>query len=66
HLGLVADREHGVLVGAWAFGPLASEWIHTAALAVRMGLPVRALRDSIPQFPTFNEGYLAALDALDM
>ncbi|MGW9557416.1 dihydrolipoyl dehydrogenase family protein [Nocardiopsis sp. NPDC055551] len=66
HLGLVADREHGVLVGAWAFGPLAAEWIHTAALAIRMRLPVEALRDSIPQFPTFNEGYLAALDALDV
>ena len=23
------------------------------------------LRDSVPQFPTFNEGYLIALDALD-
>ena len=65
-LGLVADREHGVLVGAWAFGPLASEWIHTAALAIRMGLPIAALRDTIPQFPTFNEGYLIALEALDV
>ncbi|GAB3748592.1 dihydrolipoyl dehydrogenase family protein [Nocardiopsis nanhaiensis] len=65
-LGLVADRGHGVLVGAWAFGPLASEWIHTAALAIRMGLPIAALRDSIPQFPTFNEGYLNALEALDV
>ncbi len=65
-LGLVADREHGVLVGAWAFGPLASEWIHTAALAIRMGLPIGALRDTIPQFPTFNEGYLIALEALDV
>ncbi|WP_017586237.1 dihydrolipoyl dehydrogenase family protein [Nocardiopsis ganjiahuensis] len=65
-LGLVADRERGVLVGAWAFGPLASEWIHTAALAIRMGLPIVALRDTIPQFPTFNEGYLIALEALDV
>ena len=66
HLGLVADRGQGVLVGAWAFGPLAAEWIHTAALAIRMGLPVAALRDSIPQFPTFNEGYQVALEALRM
>ncbi|MEU3018699.1 NAD(P)/FAD-dependent oxidoreductase [Nocardiopsis sp. NPDC007018] len=65
-LGLVADRGRGVLVGAWAFGPQAAEWIHTAALAVRMELPVAALRDTIPQFPTFNEGYLIALEALDL
>ncbi|MGW5877966.1 dihydrolipoyl dehydrogenase family protein [Nocardiopsis terrae] len=65
-LGLVADREHGVLVGAWAFGALASEWIHTAALAIRMGLPIAALRDTIPQFPTFNEGYLIALESLEL
>ena len=66
HLGLVADRGQGVLVGAWAFGPLAAEWIHTAALAIRMGLPVAALRDSIPQFPTFNEGYQVALEELQI
>ncbi|MFE1168397.1 dihydrolipoyl dehydrogenase family protein [Nocardiopsis sp. NPDC058789] len=64
-LGLVADRGRGVLVGAWAFGAQASEWIHTAALAIRLELPITDLRDSVPQFPTFNEGYLIALDALD-
>ncbi|WP_285733796.1 NAD(P)/FAD-dependent oxidoreductase [Nocardiopsis sp. ATB16-24] len=63
-LGLVADRERGVLVGAWAFGPMAGEWIHTAALAIRTGLPVAALGDTIPQFPTFNEAYLIAVDRL--
>ncbi|NYH55421.1 dihydrolipoamide dehydrogenase [Nocardiopsis arvandica] len=65
-LGLVADRGHGVLVGAWAFAPMASEWIHTAALAIRTGLPVAALADSIPQFPTFNEAYLVALEELGL
>lgn len=63
-LGLVADRRRGVLVGAWAFGPQAAEWIHTAALAVRTGLPVSVLADSIPQFPTFQEAYLIALEGL--
>ncbi|MEV6819454.1 NAD(P)/FAD-dependent oxidoreductase [Nocardiopsis dassonvillei] len=65
-LGLVADRRRGVLVGAWAFSPMASEWIHTAALAIRTGLPVAALLDSIPQFPTYNEAYLIALENLEM
>ncbi|MFI6575974.1 dihydrolipoyl dehydrogenase family protein [Nocardiopsis sp. NPDC050513] len=63
-LGLVADRDLGVLVGAWAFGPLVSEWIHTAALAIRTRVPIRVLLDSIPQFPTFNEAYLVALEKL--
>jgi len=65
-LGLVADRGRGVLVGAWAFGPLASEWIHTAALAIRTELPVATLLDSIPQFPSFNEAYLIALEKLEL
>ncbi len=64
-LGLVADRASGVLVGAWAFAPLSSEWIHTAALAVRAQIPVSTLRRSIFQFPTFAQGYLAALDRLE-
>ncbi len=65
-LGLVADRERGVLVGAWAFAPLASEWIHTAALAIRARLPLSVLSDSITQFPTFGEAYLIALENLDL
>lgn len=63
-LGLVADRDRGVLVGAWAFAPQAAEWIHTAALAVRAGIPIRVLLDAIPQFPTFNEAYTVALEQL--
>ncbi|WP_028649544.1 NAD(P)/FAD-dependent oxidoreductase [Nocardiopsis sp. CNT312] len=63
-LALVADRGRGVLVGAWAHGPLASEWIHTAALAIRARVPVAVLAESVPQFPTFNEAYLAALETL--
>ena len=34
-LGLIADREREVLIGAWAVAPLASEWIHQAALAIK-------------------------------
>lgn len=66
HLGLVADRTGAVLVGAWAFGPLAGEWIHLAAFAIRAKIPVEVLRDAIVQFPTFSEGYLVALDQLEM
>ena len=63
-LGLVADRQRGVLVGAWAVAPLASEWIHQAALAIRAEIPLSVLLDGVAQFPTYTEGYLTALEAL--
>jgi dihydrolipoamide dehydrogenase len=63
-LGLVADREGQVLVGAWAVGPLASEWIHVAALAIKARIPLALLRDTVPQFPSFAEAYLNALREL--
>ncbi|KUG51285.1 pyridine nucleotide-disulfide oxidoreductase [Kocuria rosea subsp. polaris] len=65
HLGLLADADRGVLIGAWAVGPMAGEWIHQAALAVRTQLPLDVLRDQVAQFPTYHEAYQAALDELD-
>jgi pyruvate/2-oxoglutarate dehydrogenase complex dihydrolipoamide dehydrogenase (E3) component len=55
HLGLVAERKRGIVLGAWAVGPLASEWIHQPALAVKAQIPLAVLADSIVQFPTFSE-----------
>jgi pyruvate/2-oxoglutarate dehydrogenase complex dihydrolipoamide dehydrogenase (E3) component len=63
--GVVADRERGVLVGAWAVAPLASEWIHHAVLAVKAEVPLATLRDTMMQFPTFSELLLAAVRAVD-
>src|SRR5258708_3084498 len=63
-LGLIADRDRRVLAGAWAVAPLASEWIHQAALAIRARIPVDVLLDQVAQFPTYNEAYLAALEQL--
>ena len=63
-LGLLADRDRRILVGAWAVAPLASEWIHTAALAIRAAIPVDVLLDQVAQYPTYSEAYLAALDQL--
>jgi pyruvate/2-oxoglutarate dehydrogenase complex dihydrolipoamide dehydrogenase (E3) component len=63
-LGVVADRERGVLVGAWIVGPLAGEWIHQAVLAIRAEVPIAILLDTIPQFPTFSEAFGYALRAL--
>jgi pyruvate/2-oxoglutarate dehydrogenase complex dihydrolipoamide dehydrogenase (E3) component len=63
-LGVLADRERGVLIGAWAVAPMAGEWIHQAALAIRAGVPLEILLDGVAQFPTYSEGYLNALEAL--
>ncbi len=65
-IGVVADRRAGVLVGAHAVGPLASEWIHLAVLAVRARVPVVVLRDLIAQFPSFSEGLVTAARALEL
>jgi pyruvate/2-oxoglutarate dehydrogenase complex dihydrolipoamide dehydrogenase (E3) component len=64
-LGLLADRSRGVLIGAWAVAPLAGEWIHQAALAIRAQIPLETLLDTVAQFPTYTEGYLKGLEALD-
>jgi hypothetical protein len=62
HLGVLADVHRRTLIGAWAVGPQASEWIHTAALAVREQIPIERLLDQVAQFPTYNEGWLKAIE----
>ncbi|MDP9418021.1 MAG: NAD(P)/FAD-dependent oxidoreductase, partial [Actinomycetota bacterium] len=66
HLGLLADADRRVLIGAWAVAPQAGEWIHQASLAIRAGLPIDVLLDQVAQFPTYSEGYLEALEALKL
>jgi dihydrolipoamide dehydrogenase len=63
-LGLLVNTTTDVLVGAWAVAPLAGEWIHQAALAIRVGIPIDTLLDQVAQFPSYTEGYLNALEAL--
>jgi dihydrolipoamide dehydrogenase len=65
-LGVLADRRRRVLVGAWAVSPLAGEWIHYAALAIKTQAPLELLRDTVAQFPTYCEGYLKAIEALKL
>jgi pyruvate/2-oxoglutarate dehydrogenase complex dihydrolipoamide dehydrogenase (E3) component len=55
HLGLVADPQRQIVLGAWSIGPLASEWIHQAALAIKAQIPLAVLADSVMQFPSFSE-----------
>jgi dihydrolipoamide dehydrogenase len=61
-LTLLSDGER--LTGAYALGPEAGEWLHQATLAVRAGVPLDVLRDTIQPFPTFSEIYVAALKDL--
>ncbi|WP_307857095.1 hypothetical protein [Pseudarthrobacter albicanus] len=66
HLGLLADTDRKVLIGAWAVAPMAGESIHQASLVIRARIPIDTLRDQVAQYPTYNEAYLAALDELDI
>jgi pyruvate/2-oxoglutarate dehydrogenase complex dihydrolipoamide dehydrogenase (E3) component len=63
-LSILVDRARGSPVGGWAVGPLASEWIHYAALAIRAQVPVEVLKDTVPQFPTFTEAYQKVFERL--
>ena len=62
-LTLLSDGER--LVGAYAVGPEAGEWLQQATLAIRARVPLDVLRDTIQPFPSFSEIYLSGLSALD-
>jgi pyruvate/2-oxoglutarate dehydrogenase complex dihydrolipoamide dehydrogenase (E3) component len=61
-LTLVSDGER--LIGAYALGPEAGEWLGQATLAIRARVPLEVLHDTIQPFPTFSEIYLYALTEL--
>jgi dihydrolipoamide dehydrogenase len=52
HLTVVVDRGRRVLAGAFAACPGAAELIHEATLAIKLGVPVEVLADTIHAFPT--------------
>lgn len=58
-LTLVSDGSK--LTGAYAVGPEAGDWLGQATLAVRAGVPIDLLRDTIQPYPTFSEAYASAL-----
>jgi pyruvate/2-oxoglutarate dehydrogenase complex dihydrolipoamide dehydrogenase (E3) component len=65
-LGVVVDRERRVMLGAWAVAPLASEWIHQAVLAIKAEVELDLLLQTVAQFPSYSEGYLSALQQLEL
>lgn len=62
---VLADRNQGVLIGAFAVGPLASEWIGAAVLAIKASIPIATLRDTPMQFPTCGEAFSYAVNDLE-
>ncbi len=61
-LTLLSDGER--LIGAYGLGPEAGEWLQQSTLAIRAGIPLDVLRDTIQPFPSFSEIQSAALKAL--
>jgi pyruvate/2-oxoglutarate dehydrogenase complex dihydrolipoamide dehydrogenase (E3) component len=61
-LTLLSDGDG--LVGAYAFGPEAGEWLQQATLAIHAHVPLHVLRDTIQPFPTFSEIFVPTLKAL--
>ena len=62
-LTLVSDGER--LIGAYALGPDAGEWLQQATVAIRAGVPLAVMNDVIQPFPTFSEIFLLALTDLE-
>jgi dihydrolipoamide dehydrogenase len=61
-LTLVSDGDR--LTGAYALGPDAGEWMQQATLAIRAGVPLDIINDTIQPFPTFSEIFYYALAEL--
>jgi pyruvate/2-oxoglutarate dehydrogenase complex dihydrolipoamide dehydrogenase (E3) component len=59
---LVSNGER--LIGAYALGPDAGEWLQQATLAIRARVPIEVMRDTIQPYPTFSEVFVNALAAL--
>ncbi|MEU4563680.1 NAD(P)/FAD-dependent oxidoreductase [Actinoplanes sp. NPDC023936] len=60
---LVSDGER--LIGAYAVGPEAGEWLQQATVAIRARIPLVVLLDVVQPFPTFSEALFHALRDLD-
>ncbi|WP_030396166.1 dihydrolipoyl dehydrogenase family protein [Kitasatospora purpeofusca] len=60
---LVVDETRGVVVGCTLTGPMATELIHTATVAIVGEVPLERLRHTVPAFPTVSEVWLRLLEA---
>ncbi|NOY45515.1 MAG: hypothetical protein GXP50_08710 [Deltaproteobacteria bacterium] len=60
---MIAHHESGRVEGVHILGPHASEIVHEALLAVRFGLTVDDLIDTVHVFPTYSEAIKIAAQA---
>ena len=58
---LYAHPESGLLVGAAAVGPHAPDWMGEVTVAIRAGLPLAILADTVHAFPTWSEALEPAI-----
>jgi dihydrolipoamide dehydrogenase len=61
---LIAEESSDRLIGAHIIGPHASDLIHEASLALRKGLTIRDIAETIHVHPTLAEGVMEAAEDL--
>jgi len=57
---IIADAENDRILGAHIIGPHASDLIHEIAVAIKAGLRVKDIADTIHAHPTLSEGIMEA------
>ncbi|MFD8141570.1 dihydrolipoyl dehydrogenase family protein [Streptomyces sp. NPDC059708] len=63
HAKLVVDADRQVVLGCTLTGPMATELIHTATVAIVGEIPLDRLWHAVPAFPTVSEIWLRLLEA---
>ncbi|KJY26659.1 FAD-dependent oxidoreductase, partial [Streptomyces katrae] len=63
HAKLVVDADRRVVLGCTLTGPMATELIHTATVAIVGDVPLDRLWHAVPAFPTVGEVWLRLLEA---
>jgi len=61
-LKMIADNDEETVLGVHIIGPHATDIIHEAALAIRMGVRVRQLADTLHAHPTLSEVLVEAAE----
>ena len=64
HATVVVDKKSHLVLGTFIAGPAAAEAIHESVLAIKTGVPIEVLADTIHAFPTTSRVLGSALSAL--